>query len=201
MIKIFTDSTSYIPDELIKKYSIGVLSLSVSLDGEEYVENQITNEEFFALMEQSREFPKSSQPSVDEVYTAFKQETDQGNEVLGIFLSSKMSGTYSTACMVKDMVQNENPNASIALIDSESNCMQLGLVALAAAEAAFNGETLEQALNASEEAKKRTRFIFVPKNLRYLEKGGRIGKAQAVATVDGEVAAEAEILFALADAE
>ena len=180
MIKIFTDSTSYIPDELIKKYSIGVLSLSVSLDGEEYVENQITNEEFFALMEQSREFPKSSQPSADEVYTAFKQETDQGNEVLGIFLSSKMSGTYSTACMVKDMVQNENPNASIALVDSESNCMQLGLIALAAAEAAFNGETLEQALNAAEEAKKRTRFIFVPKNLRYLEKGGRIGRAQAL---------------------
>ncbi len=180
MIKIFTDSTSYIPDELIKKYSIGVLSLSVSLDGEEYVENQITNEEFFALMEQSREFPKSSQPSADEVYTAFKQETDQGNEVLGIFLSSKMSGTYSTACMVKDMVQNENPNASIALVDSESNCMQLGLIALAAAEAAFNGETLEQALNAAEEAIKRTRFIFVPKNLRYLEKGGRIGRAQAL---------------------
>ncbi len=181
MIKIFTDSTSYIPKDLAEEYSINILSLSVSLDGKEYIENETSNEEFFPIMEQSKEFPKSSQPSVSEVHDAFKKETDKGNEVLGIFLSSKMSGTYQSACMVKKQIINENPNASITIIDSKSNSMHLGLIVLAAAEAATQkGSTMDDAVGAAEAAILRTRFIFIPKNLKYLEKGGRIGKAQAL---------------------
>ena len=180
MIKIFTDSTSYIPKDLAEKYSINILSLSVSLDGKEYIESETSNEEFFPLMEQSKSFPKSSQPAVNDVYEAFKKETDEGNQILGIFLSSKMSGTFQTACMVKDQIVSETSNASITLIDSRSNSMHLGLVVLSSAEAVLNSGTMEDAVKAAEYAIERTRFIFIPKNLKYLEKGGRIGKAQAL---------------------
>lgn len=180
MIRVFTDSTSYIPKDLQEKYNIRVLSLSVSLDDKEYIEVDTSNEEFFAHVDASSEFPKSSQPSLEEVYDAFKTELDKGNSIVGIFISTKMSGTYQTACMVRDDLLEKYPDASITLIDSKSNCMQLGLAALAAAEAIFEGKELPEVINAVEETIKRTRFIFIPKNLKYLEKGGRIGKAQAL---------------------
>lgn len=180
MIKVFTDSTSYIPKELQRKYNITVLSLSVSLDGREYIETETSNEEFFAHVDASSEFPKSSQPSVEDVYDAFKAVLDAGNTIVGVFLSSKMSGTYQTACMVRDDLLEKHPEASITLIDSKSNCMQLGLAALAAAEASAAGKELEEVVAAVEATIMRTRFIFIPKNLKYLEKGGRIGKAQAL---------------------
>lgn len=180
MIRVFTDSTSYIPKDLQEKYNIKVLSLSVSLDDKEYIEVDTSNEEFFAHVDASSEFPKSSQPSLEAVYDAFKTELDNGNSIVGVFISTKMSGTYQTACMVRDDLLEKYPDASITLIDSKSNCMQLGLAALAAAEAIFEGKKLAAVINAVEETIKRTRFIFIPKNLKYLEKGGRIGKAQAL---------------------
>jgi len=180
MITIFTDSTSYIPQDLLKKYNIQVLSLSVSLDDKEYIEVETKNEEFYSHVERSKEFPKSSQPAVDTVYKAFEAEILMGNQVLGVFLSSKMSGTYNTASMVKSDLLDKHTDASVTVIDSKSNCMQLGLAVLAAAESNANGESLEGVVNAVDETIKRTRFIFIPKDLRYLEKGGRIGKAQAL---------------------
>lgn len=180
MIKIFTDSTSYIPRDLQEQFNIKILSLSVSLDDKEYIEVETSNEEFFAHVDASNEFPKSSQPSVDDVYAAFKTEIDAGNAIVGVFISSKMSGTFQTACMVRDDLLENHPDASITLIDSKSNCMQLGLAALAAAEASADGKKLDEVIDAVEKTIKRTRFIFIPKNLKYLEKGGRIGKAQAL---------------------
>jgi DegV family protein with EDD domain len=180
MIKVFTDSTSYIPKDLQEKYNIKVISLSVSLDNKEYIEAETSNEEFFAHVEASSEFPKSSQPALEEVYDAFKAEIEKGNSIIGVFISSKMSGTFQTACMVRDDLLGKYPDASITLIDSKSNSMQLGLAALAAAEASSDGKELRDVIDAVENTIKRTRFIFIPKNLKYLEKGGRIGKAQAL---------------------
>ena len=180
MIKIFTDSTSYIPKDLQKKYDIKVLSLSVSLDGKEYIEVETSNEEFFEHIASSKEFPKSSQPSLENVYDVFKAELESNNQIVGVFVSSKMSGTFQTACMVRDDLLTKHPKASITLIDSKSNCMQLGLAVLAAAEANADGADLSAVINAVEETMKRTRFIFIPKDLRYLKKGGRIGKSQAL---------------------
>jgi len=180
MIKVFTDSTSYIPKDLQKKYDIKVLSLSVSLDDKEYIEVETSSEEFFAHVDASSEFPKSSQPSLEDVYDVFKAEIEQNNSIVGVFLSSKMSGTFQTACMVRDDLLEKHPDASITLIDSKSNCMQLGLAVLAAAEACKAGNKLSEVIDAVEATIKRTRFIFIPRNLKYLEKGGRIGKAQAL---------------------
>ena len=180
MIKIFTDSTSYIPKDLQEKYDIHVLTLSVSLDDKEYIEVETDNTEFFAHVDESHNFPKSSQPSVDTVYKVFEAEIKAGNEIVGVFLSSKMSGTFQTANMVKEDLLGKYPDASITLIDSKSNCMQLGLAVLAACEANAEGKDLAGVTYAVHETIKRTRFIFIPKDLRYLEKGGRIGRASAI---------------------
>ena len=179
-VKIVTDSTCYIPKEMLKEYGIDVVSLSVSFDNDIYKESEISNEEFYALLDKYNVFPKSSQPSIDEVYRAFEKHIKNGDEVVGVFLSSDMSGTYHSALMVKDMVLENYPEAKIEVIDSKSNSMQLGYAALTAARAAADGKSLKEVIKLTENNVKRSKFVFSPDTLEYLKKGGRIGTASAL---------------------
>lgn len=180
MIKIYTDSTSYIPDELVAKYQITILPLSVTIGGKNYLETKITNEHFFELVDSTPEFPKSSLPATDDMKKAIEADVAAGHTIVGVFISSLMSGTYSAFNLVRSMIIEQYPDANIHLIDSRANCMQLGLAALAGAMAAANGDSIEKTKKAIHETMLRTRFIFVPYTLSYLEKGGRIGKASAL---------------------
>lgn len=179
-VKIVTDSTSYIPKELIKKYDISIVSLSVSFGNENIREVDIDNENFYKKMDEYNTIPTSSQPSVQEMYKAFEKHVRENNEVVGIFISSHMSGTFSTASMVKNMILEEYPYAKIELIDSKSNSMQLGFAVIMAAEAAVEGKRVESVVEAADKNIKRSRFIFSPDTLTYLKKGGRIGGASAL---------------------
>lgn len=180
-VKVVVDSTSYIPEELKKSYDIAVVPLSVVFNEEEvYKENAITNEEFYKKLDESGVIPKSSQPSIEEVYATFEEMVKGGNSVVGVFISSEMSGTFATAHMVKEMILKNYPEASIELIDSRSNCMQLGYAAITAGRAAQKGMSLQEVVQATKENIIRSRFIFTPDTLEYLKKGGRIGTAQAL---------------------
>ena len=129
-IKIVTDSTSYIPSEYIEKYDIKVVSLNVIMNGVSKREVDIDNKYFYKEMDESNEVPKSSQPIPQEMIDIFKGIVEAGDSIVGIFLSSKMSGTYSTANMVKEMILEEYPNADIHILDSKTNCMQMGFAAI-----------------------------------------------------------------------
>ena len=100
--------------------------------------------------------------------------------MVGVFISSEMSGTYSSAHLAKAMIIEKYPDAVIEIVDSKSNCMQLGYVTLAAAEEAFNGGSMEEVLSAAYNVIQKSRFLFVPDTLEYLKKGGRIGGAAAL---------------------
>lgn len=178
--KIITDSTSYIPHNLLKKYSIDVLSLSVVFRDEQYLETEITNEFFFNKLANSAALPTSSQISVDLLYSTFEQNVSNGDGVVGIFLSADMSGTYATALLAKNMILENYPNAQIEIIDSRSNCMQLGYAVLAAAKVASQNLSIQDVVQAAKENIKRSKFIFIPDTLEYLKKGGRIGAASAL---------------------
>ncbi len=179
MIKVITDSTSYLEKQTVKDLDIEILSLKVEFQQDTYREVELENKAFYRMMEE-RGIPKSSQPAVGEFIEAFESVVKEGNQVLGVFLSGKMSGTLSTAVMAKDMVVKDHPDAVIELMDSESNCMQLGFAAEAAAKAAKEGRSLQEVIQAVEDMKKRSRFLFVPDSLKYLKAGGRIGKANAL---------------------
>ncbi|MGL5084356.1 MAG: DegV family protein [Clostridium sp.] len=179
-IKIITDSTSYLSEEMIKKYDISVLSLNITLNNESIREVDINNEKFYDSMNESKEFPKSSQPSLDESTKTFEKHLKNGDDVVAIFISSEMSGTFSSAHIIKDMLLETYPDRKITLIDSRSNCMQMGLAVLAAAETALEGKSLEEVVEACEKVKERSRFLFAPLTLDYLKMGGRIGSAGAL---------------------
>jgi len=179
-IKVIVDSTSYIPRTIREKYDITVLPLSVVFEDVPIKETEITNEEFYDKLSKQQTIPKSSQPLLEEVYNIFERIVQKGDELLGVFISSEMSGAYSTANMVKDLITTKYPEAGIELVDSRSNCMQLGYAAIAGAKSAEDGKSLQEAVIQVKENIKRSKFIFTPDTLEYLKKGGRIGTAQAL---------------------
>lgn len=179
-IKIVTDSTSYLPETLRLKFDIRVVSLSVSFETETCRETEIDNQTFYQKMNANKRIPTSSQPTPDDLYQAFEGPVSQGDAVIGIFISSHMSGTYSTAQTARSMVLERYPEARIEIIDSLSNCMQLGFSVMTAARAAHDGHAMDEILRQVQEVIRKSRFLFVPEVLDYLKRGGRIGGAAAL---------------------
>ena len=179
-IKIVTDSTSYIPKEFIDKYDISVVSLNVIMNGVSTREIDLDNETFYRKMKSSTEIPSSSQPSPDEIYNTFEKIIKEGNSIVGIFISSDMSGTVSSANLIKNMLLEKYPNAQIEIVDSRSNCMQMGYIAIEAAKSAIAGNSMAEVLNVCNTVINNSRFLFTPDTLDYLKKGGRIGGAAAL---------------------
>ena len=179
-VKIVTDSTSYIPMALRNMLDIHVVSLSVNFEHETYREEAIDNSTFYSKMAQSKKTPTSSQPTLQDFYQVFEELIKANHSVVGIFISSDMSGTYNGALAAKKMILEKYPQATIEIVDSRSNCMEAGFAVLAAAQAAQEGHNIDGVLNNCYRTIERTRFLFIPHTLEYLRKGGRIGGAQAL---------------------
>ena len=179
-IRIIADSTCYLPKEYIDKYNVSIVSLNVLLNGKSYRETDLENDWFYKEMSKSPSIPTSSQPSIDDFYKAIESQVKEGHDILGIFLSSDMSGTFSTSNLVKEMILEKYPNANIVMLDSRSNCMQAGYAILEAAKAAADNKSLDEVVSIAKSVIENSKFIFVPDTLDYLKKGGRIGGAAAL---------------------
>lgn len=179
-IRIVTDSTAYIPVDLQQKYQISVISLNIISSGRSEREVEVDWAKFYDSLAQLDEIPTSSQPIPGEMMNTFETLVNEGHEVLGIFLSSEMSGTFSSAHMIRSLILEKNPDAKIELMDSQTNCMQMGFIALEAAKAAQEGATLTEVHDIAMHVKVSSRFLFTPQTLDYLKKGGRIGGASAL---------------------
>ncbi|MGL4773068.1 MAG: DegV family protein [Clostridium sp.] len=179
-IKLVTDSTSYIPEEFINDLDIKVVSLNVIMDGTSRREVELKNETFYEEMDRSDEIPTSSQPSIEEVKSVFEEIVKNGDTVVGVFLSSKMSGTYSSAHLIKEMILEDYEDAKIEIIDSKSNCMQMGFAVVEGARAAKEGKALNEVVEKINHVINNSRFVFIPDTLKYLKKGGRIGGAASI---------------------
>lgn len=180
MIKIVTDSTSYIPQEDQARYDLHIASLGVIINGETHREVDLKNETFYEEMAKCDEIPSSSQPSPAELYDTFEKLIQEGHSIVGIFISSEMSGTYSTAQFTAKSLLEKYPDAQIEIIDSRTNCMQLGFVCLTAAQAAMEGASFDEVVAKAHSTINNSRFVFTPDTLAYLKKGGRIGNASAL---------------------
>lgn len=178
-VKIMTDSTSYIDEKTRNELDISVLSLYVSFEDDSIRETEIGNDKFYEMMEE-KGIPLSSQPTLGELYKGMVDIVSKGDDLLCIFLSSEMSGTYNSACNVGKKVMEEYPDRKVYILDSRTNSMQLGFAAIVAARAAKEGADIEAIKAIAKANIKRSRFLFIPDNLKYLQKGGRIGDASAL---------------------
>ncbi len=179
-IKIVTDSTCYIPKDIRESQDISVIPLSVNFPDKSYVEGETDYVEFYEKLSKSDGLPSSSQPSMHSFIQCFEKIVASGNSVVGVFISSLMSGTYSTALSAKEVVLKKYPKAIIEIIDSKSNSMELGFAVIAGAIAAKAEESLKNVTDSIHNVIEKSRFLFVPETLTYLKKGGRIGTASAL---------------------
>jgi len=139
LVRIITDSTSSIPQDIRAELGIEVASLIINRNGEELVESETDLDAFYKDIYEMA----SSQPPLGKVREVVESIAKTGDEVLGIFISSKMSGTFESFVHTAKEVKNDLPNFRFAAIDSMTNCMEMGWPAIAAAKAAKTGASLE----------------------------------------------------------
>lgn len=174
---IVTDSTSYIPTELAQQLGITVAPQVLIWDNQTYRDGvDIQPTEFYSRLKTAKVMPSTSQVSPATVHEIFQGLVDKGLSVLGIFISSKLSGTLQSAIQAKEMMGNAADK--ITLVDSQSTAMGLGFQAIAAARAAKAGASLEECATLISKAHERTGVFFAVDTLEFLHRGGRIGGAQ-----------------------
>lgn len=181
MVKIVTDSVASIPAEVVRTRDIEVVSLYVNREGREYCEADMDVEAFYEdIADMVDNPPTSSQPSQHALETVFECAAEARDEVLGVFMSSKMSGTFEGAVRAGRAVKERFGHFHCALVDSTSNCGDEMFAVLDAADARDAGATLEECARAATDAVASSRFIFAPESLAFLKAGGRIGGASAL---------------------
>ncbi len=178
-VALVTDSTAYLPPEYLHQYNITVAPLSVIWGTDIYRDGvDLQPEEFYRRLATSKTMPTTSQVTPGTLHGIFEALLAQDYDVLGIFLSSKISGTVQSALQARDMFPNAKDH--IAIIDSLWTTMAMGLPILMAARAAQAGESLAACEQLTHHACQHTGVLFVVETLEFLHRGGRIGGAQAL---------------------
>ncbi|MFH1634397.1 MAG: DegV family protein [Chloroflexota bacterium] len=171
-IAIVTDSTAYIPKDLIAQYNISVIPLVLIWGEETYRDDiDIKPTEFYTRLQGATVMPTTSQATIGDFKNVFERLHGEGYEILSILISSQLSGTISSAEQARKLV----PDAVIEIVDSKTTAMELGFHVLAAARAAEVGASLAECKAVAEDAQERTGVIFAVDTLEFLHRGGRIG--------------------------
>ena len=177
-VKIVTDSSADLPDELAEEMGISVIPLYVRFGDEVHRDRvDITEDEFYQRLEHDPVHPVTIQPGPQDFLELYQRLLPDVDGIVSIHISGKLSGTCNSALMAKEMMEGECP---IEVVDSQAVSMGLGLVAIAAAQAAKAGESLEKVVEAANQAIPKINLLALFDTLKYLLLGGRIGKAKAL---------------------
>jgi DegV family protein with EDD domain len=180
---VVSDTTAYLPDELVAEHGIHRVSLYVSLEGEQRPEIEIAPSEyadFYERLRRSGEGVTTSQPSIGDFVGVYEPLLAEGSEVVSVHLSAGISGTCESARLARQQLLDEGRGGErIHVFDSRSAAGGQGLVVLAAARAAAAGVDGAETLSAAERCRSGLNMWFAIDTLEYLRRGGRIGAAQA----------------------
>jgi DegV family protein with EDD domain len=177
VIKIVVDSTADIPADLRAKYDITVVPVLAQFGNQTFRDNvDITRDEFYARLIASPEPPKTAAPSVGMFAEVFRELAADGSDILSLSVAGALSGTYNATRQAAQLVAD----AQIACVDSQTATMPITFLAIAAAEAIRAGKSLDATVALIEELRARSVLYVALETLRYLEKGGRIGRMRAL---------------------
>jgi DegV family protein with EDD domain len=175
-VTVVTDTTHYLPRELLAGLGVHEVSLYVGWDGGLRRESEITDlGAFYEELRTAATVPTTSQPSVGDVLEVYEPLLAEGREIVSVHLSAGLSGTLGAAQAAR--AQSSAPER-IEVVDSETGCGGLGLAVLAAARAASAGASREDVAEAARRAREGLRMWFCVDTLEYLRRGGRVGAAQ-----------------------
>jgi DegV family protein with EDD domain len=176
-VVVVTDSTAYLPENILQELNIQVVPLHVIWGDKIYKDGvDLKAEEFYPMLKAAKELPTTSQPSPQEFIDVYKPILDKGDKIISIHISSGISGTLNSAHQAKEMLEAKD----IEIIDSKSSGMALGYVAMETARYAQKGNSYEDCIRIARKAVENIDVYLVVDTLEYLHKGGRIGGASAV---------------------
>lgn len=174
-LKIITDSTADLPFDIYEKYEIEVLPLLIEMEGKTYTDGvDIDLKTLLHKIDNCDTFPTTSQVNPNRFYEVYKRYIEEGYKVLSIHLSSKMSGTYQSAIIAKDMIKSDN----IIVIDSLNVTSGLGILVIKAGELRNKGLQIEKIEEEILKNIPNVRTVQVFDTLQNLIKGGRLSKAK-----------------------
>jgi DegV family protein with EDD domain len=181
-VSVVTDSTSYLPTELIERHGIHVVPLYVVFGGDRPVpETDITDyPAFFEEVRTAQKHPTTSQPSVGDFTAVFEPLLADGGEVVSVHISGGLSGTPEAARQAKEALERDGGGGErVVVVDSTTAAGGLGMMVLAAAKAAADGASAAEVAERVAEARRELKMWFAIDTLEFLKRGGRIGAASA----------------------
>lgn len=175
MIKVVTDSTADLPDDVAKELGIEVLPVYIIWDNKSFRDGvDMKTDEFYDRLTTSEALPTTSQPTIADFQAIYNKLAQQCDGIVSVHISSKISGTYDTAIQAIKSLSGDFP---IEVIDSQFNSIGLGLVAMGAARAANAGKSLKEVVEETKGAIDQVRMLGVFDTLKYAIAGGRISKS------------------------
>jgi DegV family protein with EDD domain len=181
-VAVVTDTTGYLPVEVVEANGIELVSLYVNFGGER-TEREADLRDYDAFYDELRsaeELPTTSQPSIGDFIAVYEPLLADGRDVVSVHLSGGISGTVGAAQQAKEALEREGRGGDrVHVLDSETAAGGLGLVALAAARRAIAGGSAEEVLTAGREAREELKMWFAINTLEFLKRSGRIGAASA----------------------
>ena len=174
MIKIICDSISDLPIEIIEKYNIDIVPLTVIFDNKEYLAGEtLTTKEFYKILRNTDIMPKTSQATYVQFKSAF-EKYDENTEIIYIAGSSTASGTYQSSMLAKN-----DGHDNVSIFDTQNLSIGSALFVIKACEMVENGCSIEEIILSLEKLKKDVEVVFSVDTLEYLKMGGRISSTKA----------------------
>jgi DegV family protein with EDD domain len=179
-VAIVSDSTGYLPTELVVANEIQLVSLYINWEDSSERELDMPNfDDFYARLRGAERLPTTSQPSIGDFLDVYRPLVADGYDVVSVHISGGISGTVEAARQAKERLADNGAGDRVTVIDSERACGGLGLIALAGAKVAKRGGDLGAVLERIERTREDLKMWFAVDTLEYLRRGGRIGAASA----------------------
>ncbi len=177
-IKVVTDSTSDLPADVAESLGIEVVPLNIHFGPDVYKDRvNLMPDTFYDKLINGNVLPTTSQPSVGEFIDVYERLGSDADGIVSVHISEKLSGTMNSARLASQQAKAECP---IEVVDTFQVSMGVGICAMEAAEVANSGGNMNQVILAARNAVTRSQCFFMLETLEFLQKGGRIGKAQAL---------------------
>ncbi len=178
---VVTDSTPYLPEELIERWDIARVSLYVGWDGDLRPEHEYRDlDAFYARLSDAARLPVTSQPSVGDFLGRYEPLLSAGRDIVSVHIASGLSGTCESAREAARTLADNGHPGHIQVVDGQTGAGGLGCLVIAAATQAAAGASLQTVLSAIDAARQGLDIWFCLDTLEFLRRGGRIGAAQAL---------------------
>jgi DegV family protein with EDD domain len=175
-VAVVADTTHYLPREIVEAEDVHLVSLYVNWpDHQEREADMPDFDGFYDRLRTAADLPTTSQPSIGDFLSVYEPLIAEGTDILSIHLAGGISGTVESARQAA-----QQAGGRIEVLDSATACGGFGLVVLAAARAARRGASLDECLAVARTAREELKIWFAVDTLEFLQRGGRIGKAQAM---------------------